>query len=136
MSAIEHIFFIHFCYTEKFIKFFIQFSTKFNQRTFSGLVLGLWPSLPQTYMNIALEPLVLFEISWVATIGKQSWKRDLFVPIWKAKSNVSSVGPSSERNMTLLSVSAVHQSYSISNVFNFDKTLFTDNMRLRPKYGR
>ena len=63
MSAIEHIFFIHFCYTEKFIKFFIQFSTKFNQRTFSGLVLGLWPSLPQTYMNIALEPLVLFEIS-------------------------------------------------------------------------
>ena len=52
-------------------------------------------------------------------IYKSKYKKVGVIPIWKAKSNVSSVGPLSERNegpisskrWTLLSVSAEHQRF-------------------------
>ena len=43
------------------------------QPKFNGIVLGLWPILPQTFMKIGA---ILFEISWWQT-NKHRWKHNL-----------------------------------------------------------
>ena len=55
-----------------FYKLFINFLNKIQSK-FNGLVLGLWPTLPQTYINIGPIP---FGITWRQTVRQTDRQTD------------------------------------------------------------
>ena len=80
-NKLNQAFLIYFFYTEKLTEVLWNFQPMFNQiqPKFNGLVLGLWPTLPQTFMKIGA---ILYEISWQQT-DRHWWTHNLLVEVVK-----------------------------------------------------
>ena len=79
-NKLNQAFLIYFFYT-KLTEVLWNFQPMFNQiqPKFNGFVLGLWPTLPQTFMKIGAT---LYEISWQQT-DRHWWTHNLLVEIVK-----------------------------------------------------
>ena len=66
-------------------------------------------------------------------LNKLKYEKVGVLPIWIVKSNVSSVGPSSESNLLKLSVLAVHQPFHISICTSTLPTQHTAFIRLEQR---
>ena len=80
-NKLNQAFLIYYFYTEKLTEVLWNFQPMFNQiqPKFNGFVLGLWPTLPQTFMKIGA---ILYEISWQQT-DRHRWTHNVLVEVVK-----------------------------------------------------